>query len=311
VPLQRFGHEPFLQGDCMMCHEPHESDYSTLLRSAEGPALCFTCHQDMQQHMAGASNVHVPAGDDCAQCHDAHTSANRFQLHQPARQMCETCHSTVEGRINTSLVAHGALAAEGSCGNCHDAHAANQADLLAQREDRLCLSCHDRPITTAEGRTIANMTDRLDRRFLHGPIRNGECSACHSAHGADHANLLRTPFPPTFYAPFDLGDYALCFSCHEQELVTSETTVALTGFRDGPRNLHYVHVHRNEKGRTCKTCHDIHGSDLPNHVASTVPFEGSNWAMPIRFEKHDDGGRCTPGCHEMKTYRRSADRGEL
>jgi hypothetical protein len=117
--------------------------------------------------------------------------------------------------------------------------------------------------------------------------------------------LLKERFPETFYASFDLGDYALCFSCHNPDLVLAAKTRGLTGFRDGQENLHYVHVHRSEKGRTCKTCHEIHGSDLPNHIASAVPFEGSAWSMPIKFQKLPDGGSCSPGCHEPKTYRRS------
>ena len=52
------------------------------------------------------------------------------------------------------------------------------------------------------------------------------------------------------------------------------TRCPLTGFRDGDVNLHYLHVNREEKGRTCRTCHEMHGSDLPNHMASGVPVRG-------------------------------------
>ena len=84
----------------------------------------------------------------------------------------------------------------------------------------------------------------------------------------------------------------------------SERTEIETNFRDGGRNLHYLHVNREEKGRTCQTCHEIHGSDLPRHMASVVPFEGGGWTMPIGFRQTDTGGRCSPGCHEPQEYRR-------
>ena len=113
-------------------------------------------------------------------------------------------------------------------------------------------------------------------------------------------------FPSTFYATFDLESYALCFRCHEKSLVLEANTTTLTDFRDGNVNLHFLHVNRQKKGRTCKTCHAIHGSDLPKHMASEVPFEGSQWSMPIRFVKSGDGGRCAPGCHKPLAYRRSA-----
>jgi hypothetical protein len=117
--------------------------------------------------------------------------------------------------------------------------------------------------------------------------------------------LLTAPFPPATYARFDLAEYGLCFdACHSPQMVTTRTTDSLTNFRDGDVNLHFVHVNRDEKGRTCRTCHAVHGSNLPNHMAAEVPFERSGWQMPIGFEKQADGGSCSPGCHAPKTYRR-------
>lgn len=78
----------------------------------------------------------------------------------------------------------------------------------------------------------------------------------------------------------------------------------LTNFRDGDLNLHYLHVNRDKKGRSCRTCHEIHGSDLPAHVATSVPFEGSGWPLPIGFKKTPSGGSCAPGCHKPYGYDR-------
>jgi predicted CXXCH cytochrome family protein len=167
--------------------------------------------------------------------------------------------------------------------------------LLANRTDAVCLTCHKEMAKTLAG-----------AKFLHGPIRAGECSACHDAHGAQHANLLDRAFPETFYTSFDVKKYDLCFTCHEKQLTLVAKTTALTNFRNGEQNLHYLHVNRDEKGRSCRTCHDIHGSNLPNHMASSVPFEGSKWAMPLEYEKTGKGGRCTPGCHVTRTYDRGA-----
>ena len=97
---------------------------------------------------------------------------------------------------------------------------------------------------------------------------------------------------------------ACSFTCHEPDSVLESKTTTLTNFRDGEVNLHYLHVNRDDKGRSCKTCHELHGSNLPNHMASEVPFEGSKWAMPIEYQKTERGGGCTPGCHDTKTYDR-------
>jgi predicted CXXCH cytochrome family protein len=146
-----------------------------------------------------------------------------------------------------------------------------------------------------------------ESKFKHGAIRSGECSACHNAHGANQHSLLVRDFPASSYANFDLKKYDLCFaSCHSPQMVLLAKTTSLTNFRNGDDNLHFVHVNRSEKGRSCKTCHAVHGSNLPNHMASEVPFERSDWAMPIEFQKSGTGGSCTPGCHAPRTYDRNA-----
>ena len=44
-------------------------------------------------------------------------------------------------------------------------------------------------------------------------------------------------------------------------VLKQESTI--TSFRDGQRNLHVVHVNRDDKGRTCKTCHDMSEDGTP------------------------------------------------
>jgi hypothetical protein len=40
-------------------------------------------------------------------------------------------------------------------------------------------------------------------------------------------------------------------------------------------------------------------------MASSVPFDGSNWAMPLQFEPTANGGTCSNSCHADKTYDRT------
>jgi predicted CXXCH cytochrome family protein len=179
--------------------------------------------------------------------------------------------------------------------------------MLLARTDRVCFTCHDKPLEAADGRTIPDMKRLMTTaKYLHGANKAGNCNACHDPHGSNQRDLLERTFPATFYARFDVTKYELCWTCHEKQLVLTPKTRSLTNFRNGDVNLHFVHVNRDEKGRSCKTCHDVHASDLPNHMASSVPFEGSNWAMPIEYQKTADGGSCTPGCHKMRSYSRSA-----
>jgi predicted CXXCH cytochrome family protein len=301
-----YPHGPFADGECTACHRPHESDYRKLLRGGEGNEHCFTCHAEMAHALDTAPHIHDPALGACVDCHDPHASAHEYALWDSIEETCYACHAGMEQMIASALAPHAAVSTADSCANCHDAHVSGRPALLLDREDELCLQCHDVEMQATDGRVIPSMQTIIgERAFLHGPVRAGECSPCHNAHGADHSSLLRARFTSAFYAPFELGDYALCFNCHEREIVLAERTTTLTGFRDGDVNLHYVHVSRDRKGRTCRTCHDLHGSNLPRHLAETVPFEGSGWAMPIGFRATDTGGACAPGCHEPQTYNRS------
>ncbi|MHC5022508.1 MAG: cytochrome c3 family protein [Planctomycetota bacterium] len=302
-------HGPFAQGECGACHLPHESDFRGLLRSGEGPDHCFACHGETKYVMDNAPYHHEPALDDCTTCHGPHAVDHPHGLLQPIDDTCFSCHEDLEQAVRDAAAPHAAVFTAERCANCHDPHGAGLPHLLRAPQQTLCMQCHDQPIEASDGRTIADMRPLLeDRAFLHGPVRAGECTACHNVHGASHARLLRERFTSEFYESFDLGNYALCFECHESELVLSAETTTLTGFRDGEQNLHYVHVNRPVKGRTCTTCHDIHGSNLPRHIAESVPFEGSQWAMPIGFEKTDTGGSCTTACHERMEYRRDRAR---
>jgi predicted CXXCH cytochrome family protein len=161
------------------------------------------------------------------------------------------------------------------------------------------MMCHDKPLDTPNGK-IMNMQEYLiSNKDAHGPIKQKDCSACHNPHGSDNFRILRKYFPPKFYAPFDVKNYELCFTCHEKTLVLDPRTTTLTGFRNGDQNLHYVHVHK-EKGRTCRACHDAHATNNPKHIRDGVPF--GTWELPINYRKTANGGSCLPGCHQRFTY---------
>jgi predicted CXXCH cytochrome family protein len=136
----------------------------------------------------------------------------------------------------------------------------------------------------------------------HGPIKNRDCSGCHTPHSSPYYRLLTNDYPKGFYAPYFPSSYALCFQCHESGLAKDEHTTTLTGFRDGDRNLHFLHVNKSSNGRTCRSCHEVHVSASPKFIGQTVPF--GTWKLPIKFAKTDSGGGCEPGCHEAQRYDR-------
>lgn len=292
-------HGPVALGECLVCHTPHESDHAGLLIEPRRD-LCLGCHIDIEIQMANALYIHEPVDLTCSGCHDPHGGNIEYFLPKEGSDLCMTCHSDFIHAALEAEFPHAPMTEDKACRNCHAPHASPQEALLSTSTKELCLTCHSETIHR-DGRSINNIHLEITQASsLHGPIREDNCVACHMAHGSDVAQILRKPYPKDFYAPFEPGAYDLCFECHDRAIVDYERTDA-TGFRDGDRNLHFLHVSR-EKGRTCRACHAEHASTQPNHVRTEVPF--GRWMMPVKFEKTETGGTCETGCHIPYEYDR-------
>ncbi|UCG32029.1 MAG: hypothetical protein JSU68_10230 [Phycisphaerales bacterium] len=307
-------HGPVAAGACVVCHESHSSWYPDLL-AREETDLCLLCHEDVVDRLARSRHSHQAVVDRaCTVCHDPHASTHPAQLRGGAPQLCFSCHEhePIRRLVETSKHVHGAIRTEESCTACHLGHGGMLPKLLAEPLMGLCLSCHDRPIETADGNRLADMATVLKNNpDHHGPVDRANCSACHNPHASANFRLLSQEYPEMFYAPFDLQNYDLCFSCHIKEMVTEESGTGVTGFRHGERNLHFVHVNKETKGRTCRACHEVHASRSPFHIRQKVPFGTGGWEIEINFNVLPDGGRCAPGCHEPQEYARNPDGGAL
>jgi predicted CXXCH cytochrome family protein len=298
----KFVHGPVAVGGCIACHEPHTADYEKNLR-AEGPALCFMCHTDKAEAIHEAEFIHKPVSENCISCHDPHSAERQFMIESQLPALCLDCHKEKKEQLTTVSVKHGALETERTCLNCHDAHMSNIAKNLIMEPMDLCLSCHDKEYKSDNGKSIMDIKKWLvENTDHHGPIKQKDCSGCHNPHGSENFRILRSPYPPTFYKPFAIDNYNLCFSCHEKTIVLNPETTKLTNFRNGNENLHFKHVNKPIKGRTCRACHETHASNFPKHIRETVPFGA--WDLPVNYQKTDTGGSCTPGCHKLKKYDR-------
>lgn len=280
-------HGPVAAGDCTACHDPHESAEPALLAAAEDE-VCFGCHVDLAG-MAQSKGLHAAVDAGCSSCHDAHGTSRPDLLVEEGQALCFQCHDDVGAVVQQATVPHAPLQSAKGCASCHSPHASEQASLLLAPQREGCLGCHqgvvDRGMTT-----------------LHGPLRDGSCVACHQPHGAGHPSLLAAAFPAGPYAPYAEAEFALCFQCHDADLARFADTRFATGFRDGERNLHFVHVNDPQKGRSCKLCHAPHGADNPALIARSVPF--GRWNLPLGFVETETGGSCAPGCHRPYGYDR-------
>jgi predicted CXXCH cytochrome family protein len=300
---EEYTHGPVDQGECNLCHDPHASSKAALLL-AEGVELCGDCHDDIVESIEESEYVHDPVEEGCIDCHNPHSGPYPKMLSARKGQLCNECHDDIVEEATTSAVDHAPVLTEEECVGCHSPHASNHPGNLLKPQPDLCLGCHNKPLESGDSMLTDMQGLLLQNREWHGAILEEDCSGCHQPHGSANHRLLKDRFPPTFYAPFDLDVYGLCFNCHESAAMTVQWTRTLTGFRDGDRNLHFLHVNKEKRGRTCRACHELHAAENSVQIRQEVSY--GKWLMPINFTKEETGGSCHPGCHRIKAYDRKS-----
>lgn len=300
---QKFMHGPVASGACTECHNPHEASEKNLL---EGTVrnLCLKCHVDFAKSLVEAKVVHPPVKDGpCTSCHSSHGSSVKSILKKKMPELCVECHVKMGKKLTGLKVPHKPIQQEDSCGSCHSSHFSQNKKLLPFGEMATCLGCHGKDNLGTP--PLRNIKKELDgKKFTHGPIAKGECGACHDPHGSDNFRMLKGSYPAETYAPYKDGAYGLCLSCHEKNLLRFAETTIYTKFRNGKRNLHYVHVVNSRKGRTCRICHQPHASNGVKLINTKDNMKFGEWALPINFTISPSGGKCAPGCHQVFNYDR-------
>lgn len=283
-----FSHKPVKAGECESCHKATDQKHPKTKKGAftltdNGKSgLCNECHERKDT----MKFVHGPvASGDCLECHDVHQSNNKYQLREAGVALCFSCHE--KAKFDRKYP-HPPIS-EGKCLGCHDPHQSDNRYMLRASGSVLCMKCHDKAMFSGKS--------------THAPVASGECESCHSTHGTQYPRLLKRSFPEDFYTSFNKSQYELCFGCHSASLADDQRTGTETNFRNGMFNLHYVHVNKADKGRSCKVCHDPHASGQPRLISGKVAGFG-RWRIPIRFTKTEVGGTCVVGCHKPKSYDR-------
>lgn len=262
--------------DCSGCHEVVLDASGTTIRLTEAqPALCVTCHGDLEKASKGEVKfAHAPVTDSCTTCHAPHASDNARLLLSPQAELCGACHETAGiaakhgGLLTPSSTCtachlpHGgtqakllngahqhAPFADGSCSACHRPSAGDRVRLQA-RGNRLCLACHDDPAAKgAKGGSV--------HEALREPMRGkGGCRSCHLPHMAPQPKLL------------EKSGSELCGTCHEAVLEAAKAKTGHAPARDDCGSCHEAHSSPNPSllsspvGELCSACHDLASADL-------------------------------------------------
>ncbi len=293
VLTRKYAHKPVAEGKCLSCHPAHGSRAKKLLDALGSEQCLQQCHEKMRPVVvAGKEQKLHLASEDCSKCHRAHDSNYPSLLTRSPAELClDGCHKEIKENRVSSEFKHDAMKKELACVECHRAHDNKFGRLLRKPATDLCFTCHDELQTQLE-----------TAKFKHRPVADKSCLSCHVPHDSNYRKLLFTDYPSDISSAYDPSNYAFCFSCHSEKIVSERYTDTNTDFRNGRLNLHYLHVNKENGGQTCRACHGDHAGNQPKQIRDTTPL--GSWKIPLRFKKSDTGGGCLAGCHSEYTYDR-------
>jgi predicted CXXCH cytochrome family protein len=246
---------------CLTCHEVRVNRDITWVKltTATPLSLCLSCHADKKAADI-KGKVHSPAARKCLQCHDPHTSDNKYQLLKPPvggtkdENLCLACH-TQGVDVPKGGSRHPAL--DMGCDTCHITHKTGDrtqrefAYHLTKDAPQLCLDCHD------------VSSEEVTKAHQNQPIANADCLTCHDPHQSGVPKLLQkflhSPFADKScdlcHAPAKDGKVvltqqdvkSLCVTCHEEQAKKIET----------------AKVQHPGAAGACTDCHDPHAGKSP------------------------------------------------
>ena len=295
-------HVPYLEGHCLACHEDHASTEPQLLRPG-GDEVCLKCHTFESKTTDTAQAGHGTDGRACLDCHAPHESRIRGLLRDEKTLLeCADCHKDFLEKAGKLPYRHQHFELQTACGDCHYAHRNAGHKFLRDNVTGTCLTCHDLPIREGD-RTLEDVARELRTLPVrHAAISQGGCPACHTPHGSTQPSLLLAGYPEGRYETYRRDDYALCWRCHNPNLVEGIDGRGVTDFRNGDKNLHRVHVVELKNGRACHLCHEAHASSQAHLMRQHVRF--GQWDAPLVWTERPDGGGCATPCHRDRFYLR-------
>lgn len=253
---QKSTHPPFKQKQCLTCHDPHASNYSSMMRRRPD-VICTLCHRKTVN--AARRVKHRPFElRSCTSCHSAHASAQTRLLKAEEKNVCLECHQDVAKQM--SLPVKHPPFEQGNCVACHQPHSSDQDFVLQKVMPEVCYGCH--------------YTVRADfERTSHHPIGpDFTCVKCHSPHASENRVLLAAQ-----------GNQ-LCFQCHADVQSAFEA------------RGHSKISPSQEGQATCLACHKQHGSpEKPLLIMDSVSLCRSCHSTQATGMKHPVGeGKIDP-----------------
>ena len=316
---------------CANCHRSHNAGLrERLLTQNNEDKVCRVCHSgNVAQH-----NIIQEIGKTSAHRTDTYDGIHdptESTITMPRHVECVDCHNPHA----VSDEAAAAPFASGSLRGVSGADISGSPVAEATFEYQVCIKCHGGNINFHINPSANRQLDTSNIRLAINPgnpsyhpvAATGQatsvpslrpeytessqiyCTDCHNSdssvnaggsgpngpHGSIHEFLLERRYDTTDYTSYSTAAYALCFKCHDPNVLMSGTSTF--------RGLHRRHVIR--ESMPCSICHDPHGvpqgtTEDGDHVG-LINFD-LNVVQPdssgrLRFEVDAIRGTCYMSCH--------------
>ena len=153
------------------------------------------------------------------------------------------------------------------------AEAQNKFRLKPGASGKICLDCH------------SDFADKLKSKFVHTPVKTGDCAGCHSPHASAHGKLLAaspsaicltchpTVVPEKALSGHKVAVEGKCVACHDPHASNNKANLRKTGNAlcvschkttgDEIAKVKFKHI---PVSNDCLSCHNPHGSDTAAHL---------------------------------------------
>ena len=314
---------------CATCH------FKTNLKSGGGVAGCLTCHGNPQRRvdnrkmpkgsvagLEGLKNIELEFQKtyrhpvlEASGVHKAHENLPEIDPVKPRHSECVDCHNPhylskdnkYAGIRGQRLVSHNnAVSTEAElCYRCHGDSANLPGKYTNKRIEFMLINPSFHPLE-GEGKNLAVVSlirPYRERRVAIGDISTVTCTDCHGSddpngikgvHGSRYRFILKDNFDADDNVVESPQAYALCYRCHARTSI-----LANESFRY--HSLHIVGKNSMNRGTSCFTCHNSHGSTEYKYlIRFNRNVVSPNSKGVLKFVEKGSGkfsGECYLSCH--------------
>jgi predicted CXXCH cytochrome family protein len=263
---KEFVHDPISKGDCLTCHDIHNSPNLYLVKEDPVGGLCLDCH-DLE--IPEGDLVHGAVSDgDCVGCHNPHQADNAsFMKSSKLDRLCRSCHKPIRKQLKMAVV-HDPFKKK-DCFECHNAHSSKEAHLSDFKLQDLCYSCHE------DTHNIIK-----NAKLVHNAVNEtNTCLNCHVPHASEEPHILLSK------------EKDMCLTCHNKPIATLTDDIEAIG----PKLKEGNKVHEPIETDGCTICHQPHASAEHTLLSKTFPIKNYTNAIPDNF------GLCLD-CHDKELF---------